>query len=265
MAEEKDFEKLFSEKFSEFEETPSDYVWHGVRRKLSFIDFFHFNLNSLNIYYVALMLAGLVGGLLLFTGSDESSSMPEELLITDTISPESLLPEDSAKKIHEESLQFNDKAEITQEFKNIRPIRTNTPDIKQRIEIVLKDSSEVPVQLIEMIPGKETQDQRIALADFSRSVSEGCGPTKVAFTNLSENAIDYKWNFGDGIESNQMNPVYLFNQPGKWIVQLEATDYYGNVSLAYDTVTVKTKPKAQFEFVAESNGFSDAQVYFYNY
>jgi hypothetical protein len=71
MAEEKDFEKLFSEKFSEFEETPSDHVWHGVRRKLSISDFFHFSLNSINIYYVAAMLAGLIGGLILFTGSDE--------------------------------------------------------------------------------------------------------------------------------------------------------------------------------------------------
>lgn len=267
MAEEKDFEKLFREKFSGFEETPSDHIWHGVQRKLSFSDFFHFSLNSLNIYYVAVAVAGLVGGLILFTGNDEGSFLQDDLQITDTIFPESLFPENSAKEVHEKTLQLNEKSEITEEYKNVRPIRTDTTDKKEEMDIALKGSSVVTEQLTEQIYGKEPQKQtqRIALADFRMSVSEGCGPIKVAFTNHSENAIDFKWNFGDGIESNQMNPVYLFNQPGKWIVQLEARDYYGNVSLAYDTVTVKTKPKAQFEFVAESNGFSDAQVYFYNY
>lgn len=267
MVREKDFEKLFSEKFSEFEETPSDHVWHGVRKKLSISDFFHFSLNSINIYYVAAMLAGLIGGLILFTGSDEGSSSQEELLITDTISPELQLPENSEKEIQGNPLQISEKSGIIEEYKSVGLIRKDIADKKDEIEISLIDNFEVSGQLNENIPEKEThlQAQRTVLADFRMSVSEGCGPIKVAFSNISENAIDFKWNFGDGIESNQMNPVYLFNQPGTWIVQLEATDYFGNVSLAYDTVTVKVRPKAHFEFVAESNGFSDAQVYFYNY
>jgi PKD repeat protein len=267
MVREKDFEKLFSEKFSDFVETPSEKVWSGIQRKLSISDFFQFSLNSLNIYYVAVTVAGLVGGLLLFNGSEESYSPQDEVQITDTILPELILPENSAQQVHEKSLQIHDESEAIKKSENLRSIRIETPEKKEKIEIVLKDSSVAPEQLSGEIPGKETQsqNQRTAVADFSMSVSEGCGPIKVAFKNISENAIDFKWNFGDGIESNQMNPVYLFNQPGKWIVQLEATDYYGNKSMAYDTVTVKTKPKAQFDFVAESNGFSDAQVYFYNY
>lgn len=267
MAEEKDFEKLFSEKFSDFTETPSEKVWSGIQRKLSFYDFFHFSVNSLNIYYVAVMLTGLIGGLILLNGNDEKNSLAEEIHITDIVTPESFITEKLPNETTGSEDNIDEKSEITQELKDKRKGKKLAPVKGESFELLTENGKESQEKLTSAIIEDVSQQktQRIAIADFTVSSSEGCGPTRVEFTNLSENAIDFKWDFGDGIKSNQMNPVYLFTKPGEWIVQLEATDYYGNVSLAYDTITVKTRPKAQFEFVAESNGFSVAQVYFYNY
>ncbi len=45
---------------------------------------------------------------------------------------------------------------------------------------------------------------------------------KITFTNTSENATNYLWNFGDGNTSAQENPVYIYNESGTYIVMLTA-------------------------------------------
>ena len=44
------------------------------------------------------------------------------------------------------------------------------------------------------------------------------------FTNLSTNATDYTWNFGDGATSNEENPVHTFPGPGNYDVTLNASN-----------------------------------------
>ena len=42
------------------------------------------------------------------------------------------------------------------------------------------------------------------------SSDNGCAPLNTAFTNTSENASDYSWNFSDGDVSNDFEPVHTF-------------------------------------------------------
>ncbi|MCB9265165.1 MAG: PKD domain-containing protein [Lewinellaceae bacterium] len=44
------------------------------------------------------------------------------------------------------------------------------------------------------------------------------------FTNLSANATDFTWNFGDGTTSNEENPVHTFPGPGNYDVTLNASN-----------------------------------------
>ena len=44
------------------------------------------------------------------------------------------------------------------------------------------------------------------------------------FTNLSTNATEYTWNFGDGATSNEENPVHTFTGPGNYDVTLNASN-----------------------------------------
>lgn len=44
------------------------------------------------------------------------------------------------------------------------------------------------------------------------------------FTNLSANATEYTWNFGDGTTSDEENPVHTFPSPGNYNVTLNASN-----------------------------------------
>lgn len=53
----------------------------------------------------------------------------------------------------------------------------------------------------------------------------GCAPFKVAFKNNSINAKEYKWDFGDGGFSSEINPAHTYTAPGKYKIRLIATNY----------------------------------------
>jgi PKD repeat protein len=51
-------------------------------------------------------------------------------------------------------------------------------------------------------------------SDFSVDVDEGCQPLEVEFTNLSQGAGSYLWDFGNGSTSPQTNPIHVFTNTG---------------------------------------------------
>jgi PKD repeat protein len=64
------------------------------------------------------------------------------------------------------------------------------------------------------------------VAEISASVTEGCAPLSVTFTNTSQNASAYSWNFGDGQTGNSNDlsaQTHVFNVPfGLYTVTLTA-------------------------------------------
>lgn len=59
-------------------------------------------------------------------------------------------------------------------------------------------------------------------ASFIPDPTSGCYPVEVEFTNLSENAISYDWDFGDGSNSITENPTHTYSEPGVYTVTLIA-------------------------------------------
>ncbi len=55
------------------------------------------------------------------------------------------------------------------------------------------------------------------IVDFS--TNKNCDNTLVSFTNLSSTG-NYKWNFGDSTESNEKNPIKMYQNPGTYTVTL---------------------------------------------
>jgi gliding motility-associated-like protein len=51
--------------------------------------------------------------------------------------------------------------------------------------------------------------------------------TSVEFTNLSQGASDYSWDFGDGFQSVELNPTHLYSTPGEYFVTLIANNALG--------------------------------------
>ncbi len=84
------------------------------------------------------------------------------------------------------------------------------------------------------------------------------------FTNNSDNATDFTWNFGDGETSTEADPTHIYAQNGTYEVTLTASNECGETT-ATETVTisVETAPTADFT-TAETAGCIDFAVQMQN-
>jgi PGF-pre-PGF domain-containing protein len=70
----------------------------------------------------------------------------------------------------------------------------------------------------------------LPLANFSSNVTEGCVPLDVQFTDLSENATEWSWDFGDGANSTEQNPTHTYLVTGNSNVNLTVSNVNGTAS-----------------------------------
>ena len=76
----------------------------------------------------------------------------------------------------------------------------------------------------------------------SRFITE-ISQNKVTFTNVSNQATSYLWDFGDGsAESTAVNPVHTYDNLGTYTVTLTAKDASGNSVVFSDDITILTLP-----------------------
>lgn len=79
----------------------------------------------------------------------------------------------------------------------------------------------------------------------------GCPPFEVTFNNLSLNANNYFWNFGDGATSTDESPTHIYTEEGVYTVMLIAENENGCIPIdtAYITITVTMADiEADFEY-----------------
>ncbi len=80
------------------------------------------------------------------------------------------------------------------------------------------------------------------VANFSTNVTEGYAPFDVQFTDLSEYATGWNWEFGDGSnDSTNKSPAHSYTVPGTYNVNLTITNEKGTDS-KFATITVLEKP-----------------------
>lgn len=72
------------------------------------------------------------------------------------------------------------------------------------------------------------KEEQIPEADIFYSLAIN-GP-EVAFTNQTEGAVSYRWDFGDGESSTEESPVHTYPGKGKYVVTLYATNTEGKTS-----------------------------------
>lgn len=65
------------------------------------------------------------------------------------------------------------------------------------------------------------------VAKFYSDVTQGYAPLSVRFTDISENATERIWNFGDGTYSTAVTPVHKYNKAGKYTVSLTVNNING--------------------------------------
>lgn len=69
------------------------------------------------------------------------------------------------------------------------------------------------------------------VANFSSSVTRGFVPLSVQFTDLSSNATQWNWNFGDGATSIEQSPVHTYSAAGNYTVTLTVSNSAGSHTL----------------------------------
>ncbi len=69
----------------------------------------------------------------------------------------------------------------------------------------------------------------------------------VWFTNESENAVDYEWDFGDGYISDEPNPIHRFTSTGVYNVRLKVWSAGGLSDVASLDLDVKIPTLLEIE------------------
>lgn len=83
-------------------------------------------------------------------------------------------------------------------------------------------------------------------ASFSMSVTSGCAPLNVVFTDQSFNASNWLWDFGDGTISTLQNPSHLYLSNGTYAVMLLSQTIDGCAdTMVFNSIDVN-KPTADF-------------------
>jgi|GEM_PF-2818671 len=117
------------------------------------------------------------------------------------------------------------------------------------------DSMNVTLIATDNIGCKDTISKKvpviIPVADFSTEYQSVCTNVNFAFNNLSSGVgLNYQWNFGDGVLSDEQHPVKVYNKEGKYDIQLIITD----ANNCKDTVT-KTSYVSVENFTYDFDGY----------
>lgn len=112
-------------------------------------------------------------------------------------------------------------------------------------------------------------------ADFMISMTEGCIPLEVSFTNASsDNANSFVWNFEGGTPatSTNANPTVTYNTAGNFDVELIAfSNGVSDTVLMENVITVFPDPKADFGFTVDTttvnftNNSTNANSYLWDF
>lgn len=93
--------------------------------------------------------------------------------------------------------------------------------------------------LLTIVSCNTDDDAAKSVIPFTADIFHSVNGKKVAFHGLTNNAVSWKWDFGDGTESTEQNPVHSYGEAGYYTAVLTVTDNSGatiakEVQLALD-------------------------------
>ncbi|WP_410507064.1 NosD domain-containing protein [Methanosarcina hadiensis] len=108
-----------------------------------------------------------------------------------------------------------------------------------------------------LVSQSSPQNSITPTANFTASVTNGTAPLVVKFTDLSENAVVWNWDFdNDGLsDSTEQNPVYVYRAQGNYTVNLTASNGL-NTSSKITNITVEKRVSSTWPFVYVTSGLN---------
>jgi PKD repeat protein len=268
-------EDLFRTRMESFTMDPSPGLWEKLYARILWKQFLTFSFRTFNVYYLAaaISLAGIGTWMLLGEQKggeqQQASSVPVE---TEAPTPSTGLSEPGpTMDVAKEPAGVSSIETRTVKKERVKQSRTTRKDDESVPGLNVKperkaDQPSGPESGTEKSDIKARKSAPLTFsAGFEADNPSGCSPLAVRFNNLSENAVQYNWSFGDGGSSVEKDPSYVFDEPGEYTVVLKIL---GADSLEYtagQTVHVYDTPKALFEMDEEVELSPGQPVYFYNF
>ncbi len=104
--------------------------------------------------------------------------------------------------------------------------------------------------------GDDDDETEIVTASFEVATTDLAADAAIEFTNTSENATYYVWNFGDGNASSDENPSHTYDSAGTYTVSLIAIG--GSSS---DTAKTSIEVDASNVTIFPGEGITDVKLY----
>jgi PKD repeat protein len=267
---------LFRQKLESAEVIPSPEVGVRLMHLAGRREFLRFNPSRFNIWYaggiavagaaLAIILASPfhkknISGLLnTSTSEDKSSQKPDEIQSAGKyfeLESKSPLKEPGKNSKKDQKAKNGTTSEI--------PLQATTGLIlipeRQVISVEKKDI----LKENNIITKNLSRQNLITLNMASASVTEGCAPLKVLFSNKVVSCDSCHWTFGDGGSSSEKNPKWLFDIPGEYTVTLYVFGTGNLHSSSSLNVIVHAAPRARFESSPEDAVLPNDEISFRNY
>jgi PKD repeat protein len=277
-----DIEELFRNSLGEAGVAPSPAFSSAMMRKVARREFLRFNPARFNIYYAAIITAGIVTALMLvFSGNnnrDEMEVPPVEIQYSNGSAGA-----DAGKTAQGEIIPAVIPARRVEKVNTAQERHTPVeaaPGEKAVTAAVIPDPA-YPAITPAGIDGTHSKEGFFTTGTSTSttlkempgseplivpSALTGCQPLTVSFRNNVTASYDkFTWEFGDGGSSVLKDPVWVFENPGEYQVTMSASADGINPVLGTVTVIVHPKPKAVFEITPARVVIPDEEVRFMNY
>ena len=98
------------------------------------------------------------------------------------------------------------------------------------------------------IVSPSAQAAALPVANFSTNVTNGYAPLPVQFIDKSQNATEWNWDFGDGTNSTEQNPLHNYSAAGNYTVNLTVSNMNGTASkfITINVLESRVFPLAEF-------------------
>ncbi len=268
-------EEIYREQFRNFEVTPDKGFWPRFEKKLRFKEFFRFSPGRFNVFYLSAALAGIAAITLSVLLKDRSSDQPADSdLLINKLPVEKVEKTDVTAHV-EPSQPSKGSADasskvvtITSDTKIINDTLASHKREEQLIEYIEISNSNIEKDIIvgdSKILSKDNLIKPSPSASFEVDMISGCLPLRLSFTNLSSSYDSCMWEFGDGGYSREKDPVWIFDEEGRYTVKLLVFGNNGELASKTTDIDVYPLPLARFEVNTGDPILPEEQVMFYNY
>lgn len=233
-------EDLFKKAFEDYKVEPSAGVWQKIEMRMRIQDFFRFQLNSMNAYYIAGIAVIASAVWLLSTQQSNHFTHIDVNPISSYISSETLVYENNTEILPSETYidkKLDTEKGVTEEKKSVtKPVEKLEPANSIFITSLHKNNIHNNSMLRPKFP-----ELKSVLSSKS-----GCAPLVVDFFAEEIKNARYFWNFGDGSTAESSAVTYVFENAGKYLVTLIVRLPDGRSLASVDSVEVHPSPDVSY-------------------